>query len=83
MWRHKVSQMRTAKDVRTYQHCRGYCDAQVTSGLGHFETSRRIVAAAGPPPIADLWPGGRRFRGGGDIPYAFAFCLAASLWRST
>ena len=34
------------------------------SESGHFETSRRIVAAAGPPPIADLWPGGRRFRGG-------------------
>jgi hypothetical protein len=32
------------------------------SGMGHFETSRCIIAAAGPPPIADLWPGGRRFR---------------------
>jgi hypothetical protein len=31
---------------------------------GHFETSRRIVAAAGPPPIGDLWAGGRHFRVG-------------------
>jgi hypothetical protein len=30
----------------------------------HVKTSRRIVAAAGPPPIADLWPGDRRFRVG-------------------
>jgi hypothetical protein len=36
------------------------------SDLGHFETSRHIVAAAGPPPIADLRPGGwlRRRRHG-------------------
>jgi hypothetical protein len=32
--------------------------------VGRFETSRRIVAAAQPPPIADLWPGGPHFRVG-------------------
>jgi hypothetical protein len=32
------------------------------TATGHFETSRRVVAAAGPPPIADLCPGGLGFR---------------------
>jgi hypothetical protein len=32
--------------------------------MGHFETRRRIAAAAGLPPITDLWSGGPRFRVG-------------------